>query len=145
MQDASWQLWDCTFRSEYLWHGYQATILVSALTPHISSEPHLTLTSEAGYGKRTTATGLQLTIGNAAGVMAPFLYPSGEGPRYIRGHAVTLALVGFAAILYIVMYAYFKSENAKRASGKRDAIKQGLTEEEVIALGDENPGFVFAA
>lgn len=25
------------------------------------------------YGKRTTATGLQLTIGNSAGVMAPFV------------------------------------------------------------------------
>lgn len=25
------------------------------------------------YGKRTTATGLQLTIGNSAGIMAPFV------------------------------------------------------------------------
>lgn len=116
--------------------------------PRKSSHRRLELIADlyiSGYGKRTTATGLQLTIGNAAGVMAPFLYPTGEGPRYIRGHAVTLALVAFAAVTYMGMYAYFKAENSKRAKGERDSVKQGLTEEEVVALGDENPGFVFAA
>lgn len=98
-----------------------------------------------GYGKRTTATGLQLTIGNVSGVMAPFLYPTMEGPRYIRGHAVTLALVAFAVALYLGMYSYFKVENRRRQQGERDAVKQGLNEEEVVALGDENPGFIYAA
>ena len=57
------------------------------------------------YGKRTTATGLQLTIANASGIMAPFcklatreqylwrtnvsffypVYETAEGPRFIRG------------------------------------------------------------
>ncbi|SMQ55240.1 unnamed protein product [Zymoseptoria tritici ST99CH_3D1] len=97
------------------------------------------------YGKRTTATGLQLTIGNSAGVMAPFLYPTIEGPRYIRGHAVTMALVAMAALIYGVLFVYFRSENKKRVEGKRDLIKHGLTEEEVVALGDENPRFIFAA
>lgn len=43
------------------------------------------------------------------------------------------------------MYAYFKSENRKRARGERDVVTQGLTEEEIVALGDENPGFIYAA
>lgn len=77
--------------------------------------------------------------------MAPFLYPTVEGPRYIRGHAVTLSLVTFGSVLYMGMYAYFKSENRKRARGERDVVTQGLTEEEIVALGDENPGFIYAA
>ena len=97
------------------------------------------------YGKRTTATGLQLTIGNCSGIMAPFLYPSGEGPRYLRGHAVTMSLVALGAVLYGLMYVYFKHENRSRAAGKRDGVIQALNEEEVVALGDESPRFVFAA
>ncbi|KAJ5249146.1 hypothetical protein N7468_000597 [Penicillium chermesinum] len=32
------------------------------------------------YGKRTFATGLQLTLGNVSGVMSPFLYKTNEAP-----------------------------------------------------------------
>ncbi|KAM3421949.1 putative transporter [Cercospora zeina] len=97
------------------------------------------------YGKRTTAIGLQLTIGNCSGIMAPFLYPSSEGPRYLKGHGVTMALVALGTVLYGIMYAYFTRENKVRAAGRRDAVTQGMTEEESLALGDENPKFVFAA
>jgi MFS family permease len=38
------------------------------------------------YGKRTTATGLQLTIGNAAGVMAPFVSHAQNVHNYERCH-----------------------------------------------------------
>lgn len=96
------------------------------------------------YGKRTTATGLQLTTGNCAGLLAPFLYPSDEGPRYMKGHAVTMGLVLLGGILYFIMWKYFEWENKARRYGKRDHIMQGLTEEEILALGDENPRFNFA-
>jgi hypothetical protein len=56
-----------------------------------------------------------------------------------------MALVAMAALLYGVMFVYYKSENKNRLTGKRDSVKQGLTDEEVVALGDENPNFVFAA
>ncbi|KAK4611753.1 hypothetical protein CLAFUW4_12918 [Fulvia fulva] len=97
------------------------------------------------YGKRTTATGLQLTIGNCSGIMAPFLYPAAEGPRYVKGHAVTMALVVLGAIIYGSMYLFFKAENRKRAAGARDEKIRGLNEDEILALGDENPRFEFAA
>ncbi|EME40124.1 hypothetical protein DOTSEDRAFT_91393 [Dothistroma septosporum NZE10] len=97
------------------------------------------------YGKRTTATGLQLTIGNCSGIMAPFLYPAGEGPRYIRGHAVTMSLVALGAVIYGVMYLFFTAENKKRLSGAKNDKLRGLNEEEILALGDESPHFEFAA
>jgi hypothetical protein len=58
------------------------------------------------YGKRTTASGLQLTIGNASGIMAPFLYKTTEAPRFIRGHAVSLSMVAAAAAIYAFMSFY---------------------------------------
>jgi MFS family permease len=97
------------------------------------------------YGKRTTATGMQLTVGNCAGIVAPFLYPSGEGPRFVKGHATTMALVALGVVLHAVMSGYFVRENRARANGERDGVMRGLSEDEILALGDENPRFVFAA
>ena len=102
-------------------------------------------TNNPRYGKRTTATGLQLTIGNMSGIMAPFLYPAHDGPRYVLGHAVTMSLVAWAVIVYGLMTLYFEQENRKRRRGDRDENTNGLTEEQVFALGDENPRFIFAS
>lgn len=103
----------------------------------------LTKLDQPRYGKRTTASGLQLTFGNASGIMAPFLYPTKEGPRYIRGHSVSLAMAGLAAIVYSFMSIYFRTRNERRATGKEDGLVAGLSEEEVAELGDENPRFVY--
>ncbi|ELU41267.1 MFS transporter [Rhizoctonia solani AG-1 IA] len=83
------------------------------------------------YGKRTSATGFQLMIGNASGVMAPFLYATNEKPRYIRGHAVSLAMVAFASGVYAVL----------AVSCVQDYKLAGKTDEEVDAMGDESPRF----
>ncbi|KAF2000478.1 MFS general substrate transporter [Amniculicola lignicola CBS 123094] len=95
------------------------------------------------YGKRTTATGLQLSIGNCAGIMSSFLYPAKEGPRYIRGHAVTMAMVGWAILVYTVMWLYFMRANARRARGEEDHKMEGLTDDEIKELGDDSPRFVY--
>lgn len=56
-----------------------------------------------------------------------------------------MSLVALGAILYAAMWFYFKQENRRRANGKRDHLMEGKTEDEILALGDENPRFVFAA
>ncbi|KZF21782.1 putative MFS transporter [Xylona heveae TC161] len=95
------------------------------------------------YGKRTTATGFQLTFGNCAGVMAPFLYKTIEAPRYVRGHAVTLSMVGFATIVYAFMWFWLARVNRRRKAGAEDYKIENLTEEEVDRLGDESPHFTY--
>ncbi|GAB7325810.1 hypothetical protein MBLNU13_g09894t1 [Cladosporium sp. NU13] len=101
-------------------------------------------TNSPRYGKRTTATALQLTFGNCAGIMAPFLYSTEEAPRYVRGHAVTMAMVATGCLIYATLYFYYTWENKKRASGQRDHLVEGKTEEEILAMGDESPRFMFA-
>ncbi|KAJ5889521.1 hypothetical protein N7504_010331 [Penicillium tannophilum] len=96
------------------------------------------------YGKRTFATGLQLTFGNISGVMSPFLYKNSEGPRFVRGNAVTLGLVGFAGVLYGVMWVCLHLINKRREQGLEDDKIAGLTEEEIQELGDRNPRFHYS-
>lgn len=100
-------------------------------------------TNNPRYGKRTTATGLQLTIGNCAGIWAPFLYPTSDSPGYVMGHVTTLALVAFSCAIYSFFSFYFARRNRNRRLGKEDAAIAGLSADEVAELGDESPHFVF--
>ncbi|PTD03776.1 putative transporter [Fusarium culmorum] len=93
------------------------------------------------YGKRTVATGLQLTIGNSAGIPAPFLYKTYEGPQFIKGHAVSMALVAMSSLIYLAFWAWFRRQNKRKDEGKEDWRIQGLTEEEAEELGEHNPRF----
>lgn len=100
-------------------------------------------TNQPRYGKRTTAGGLQLTIGNASGIAAPFLYKTNEAPRFVKGHATTLALVGMSAVIYAFMSVHFRQRNSARKAGKEDGAIRGMSEEEIAEMGDASPRFVF--
>ncbi|KAL8773501.1 MAG: hypothetical protein Q9209_001605 [Squamulea sp. 1 TL-2023] len=93
------------------------------------------------YGKRTTATGMQLSIGNTSGIMAAFLYPTSEGSRFIRGHAVTLAMVGIANVIFAFMSWYLSRQNTRRRRGEEDAKVANMSEDEIADLGDRSPRF----
>ncbi|KAJ5143480.1 Major facilitator superfamily domain general substrate transporter [Penicillium bovifimosum] len=95
------------------------------------------------YAKRTYATGLQLTFGNISGVMSPFLYPNSEGPRFVRGNAVTLGLVGFAGVVYAGMWYCYRTINRRRAQGLEDEKVSSLSEQEIQEMGDRNPRFLY--
>ncbi|KAF1346408.1 high-affinity nicotinic acid transporter-like protein [Lizonia empirigonia] len=93
------------------------------------------------YGKRTSATGLQLSIGNCAGIMSSFLYPAKEGPRFIRGHAVTMAMVAFAIACFAILWAHLGLLNSRREKGEDDHLMAGKSEEDIAEMGDESPRF----
>jgi hypothetical protein len=82
-------------------------------------------------------------IGNAGGIGAPFFYLMRDAPRYIKGHAITLALVAFATVLYGLLSLYFSRRNAARRNGNEDYKIAGNSEEEIAELGDESPRFIF--
>lgn len=76
--------------------------------------------------------------------MAPFIYRTRDGPRYILGHAVSLAMVAFATTLYAFMWFYFRARNKRRADGKEDHKMEGKTMAQSMEDGDESPLFIFA-
>ena len=67
--------------------------------------------------------------------------PTREGPRYVKGHAITLALVAMTTCIYIFMWNYFTKVNKQRAEGKIDKKHEGLSEDELAELGDDSPRF----
>ncbi|GAD98611.1 high-affinity nicotinic acid transporter [Paecilomyces variotii No. 5] len=95
------------------------------------------------YGMRTAATGMQLTIGTSSGIMSPFIYPTSEGPRYIKGHTITMAMVAYSSVVFIGLSLWFRYANRRRAEGKDNHCTQGLSEDENNELGHESPNFYF--
>ncbi|WQF85443.1 Putative major facilitator superfamily, MFS transporter superfamily [Colletotrichum destructivum] len=93
------------------------------------------------YGKRTTASGMQLTIGNCSGVMSSFIYQAVDKPRYIRGHAVTLSMVGMATCLYGFLWFWYWRENKQREAGRVQSKYADLSDDELAELGDESPRY----
>ncbi len=69
------------------------------------------------------------------------LYPTTEGPHYIKGQAVTLGLLCFSAIVFTVMWFCLNHINRQRDEGKRGINTEGMTEEQIAELGDDSPRF----
>ena len=61
----------------------------------------------------------------------------------MKGHAVTLALVAFSAVIYASMSLYFVKRNRGRREGKEDWKMEGKSEEEIAEMGDENPRYMY--
>ncbi|KAG9251913.1 putative MFS transporter [Emericellopsis atlantica] len=95
------------------------------------------------YGKRTTASGIQITICNCSGILAPFLYPKTDAPRYVMGYSVSMGLLGLGVFIYSFLLLHFHRINKRRKAGKEDYKIEGMTDEEVNALGDRSPRFVY--
>ncbi|KAI1171870.1 DNA-repair protein rad2 [Nemania sp. FL0916] len=89
------------------------------------------------YGKRTTANGMQLTTGNTSGIMIAFIYPSTDSPRYIKGNAISLSLVGAAALAHGLLWFWFARENKRRDEGLIKPEHASLSEDQLAELGDE--------
>lgn len=84
---------------------------------------------------------MQLTIGNASGIMSAFIYPIQDAPRYIRGHGVSLSMVGLGVLIYALLWYWYRRENARREAGYVNDKFSGLSEEDLKELGDESPHF----
>jgi len=91
------------------------------------------------YGKRAYASGMQITIGNSAGVAAPFLFADSTEPRFIPGYSASIATLAVGMCIHAVMSYWFHKQNKNRAAGKEDWKMEGKTPEEVADMGDLNP------
>jgi sugar phosphate permease len=95
------------------------------------------------YGKRTTATGIQLTIGNASGVGAAFLYSGQYFPEYYVSYGASAGMLVVSSSIYAVTHVYWRRRNAAKLAGKEDHLVAGMTPEEQADAGDRNPKYLF--
>lgn len=96
------------------------------------------------YAKRALATGMQLMIGNSAGIAMPFLYSAKASPKYYAGYGVSIAAVSVSVCIFTFMSIYYRRVNKRRAEGKEDWKLEGKTEQEILEMGDWSPRYVYS-
>jgi len=97
-----------------------------------------------GVYKRGVTLGIVIGWGNLNGVVASNIYRQADAPGYKLGHGVVLAyLTLFLFFGSIGTTYYLRDENKKRLSGKRDHWVEGKNQQEIRALGDERPDFIY--
>ncbi|KAF9260695.1 major facilitator superfamily transporter [Marasmius fiardii PR-910] len=92
----------------------------------------------AGYRKRSTAIGLQQTLGNIGGIIAGQIYRSTDKPYYRLGHSISLGAMVLAMMGMIVEVMIYKSRNdAKDRMTEEEKQRQDLDG----AAGDRHYSF----
>ncbi|KAI0366855.1 MFS general substrate transporter [Pilatotrama ljubarskyi] len=64
--------------------------------------------------KKATGIPMYMAIGQCGSILGSHLYPKTDGPRYIRGFAVTCALQFVAALAALVLTISYRIENKRR-------------------------------
>jgi predicted MFS family arabinose efflux permease len=97
-----------------------------------------------GVYKRGVTLGFVIGWGNLNGVVSSNIYRGREKPKYTSGHAVVLAyLVLWLLGGSIVTRFLLARENGKRQRGERDGWVEGKSADEIEALGDKRPDFIY--
>ncbi|KAF8974760.1 MFS transporter [Flammula alnicola] len=131
-------------RTRYIAVFFMATGVYPSAPSILSILPN----NSSGHYKRATTTALQLAIANAGGFVATFAYTPDQKPKYIRGHAISLAFVVLAWILVAINVSYCLWENKARREGRR---QDNLTKYQALVdagktrapIGDRHPDFRF--
>ncbi|KAJ9604689.1 hypothetical protein H2200_010803 [Cladophialophora chaetospira] len=95
------------------------------------------------YGKRAYSSGFQLTMANAAGIPAPFIFANSTAPRFVQGYSTTIAALTCSSLMMTTLSLYWRNINKRRDAGLEDYKMEGKTEEESLEMGEENPRFRF--
>lgn len=64
--------------------------------------------------QRAAALGFLNSIGQCLSLAAAFLFPSNEGPQYVKGAAINIAFQALGLLIAFAMTMYFRIENKRR-------------------------------
>jgi len=64
--------------------------------------------------KKATGFPMYMAIGQCGSILGSHIFPTTEGPRYIRGFAVSCGLMFLAALIAVILTTFYSLENARR-------------------------------
>ncbi|KAI0480070.1 major facilitator superfamily domain-containing protein [Xylariaceae sp. FL0804] len=96
----------------------------------------------SGHWKRALSSGIQITVGNVAGIVASNIFLPGQAPTYPAGYGTALALTWLGGLAATAMFVGARRENRLRDAGERDD-RLLRPRDEVENMGDYHPAFRF--
>ncbi|TID13527.1 hypothetical protein CANINC_004885 [Pichia inconspicua] len=95
----------------------------------------------SGHTRKSVGTAFVIGVGNTGGIVASFLFPNNDAPKYTMGLSVGLAFTAFAIVLLLVYCGYLMYMNKKKQSEAYKIAWDQNSEREKIMKGDLNPDF----
>lgn len=89
----------------------------------------------APHYRRATAIGMQLSIGNSAGVVAGQIY---RAAPYNLGNTFSVAALGVSQVIIILKWLYLRRENKMK-----EKYLAGLEDKRPVQTGDRAPDFKY--
>jgi hypothetical protein len=99
------------------------------------------LNNVAPSSLRAVSSAYVVAIGNVGSIIATWSYLPADAPGYKTGHYINMSAQAAICMLGALGAVYARWENRRREEGQRDAVLQGLTQEQVDALGHKHPKF----
>ncbi|KAI0090138.1 MFS general substrate transporter [Irpex rosettiformis] len=90
--------------------------------------------------KKATGTPIYMAIGQCGSILGTHLFPVTEGPRYIKGFAVSCSILFLASIVALVLTVSYRLENARR-DRRYGKIEDRHATVDVRGLADKTPEF----
>ncbi|KXJ94864.1 major facilitator superfamily domain-containing protein [Microdochium bolleyi] len=97
----------------------------------------------SGQWKRAASSGIQVTIGNLAGIVSANIFLQNESPTYRTGYGTALGMTWIGILAATALVVGLLLENKARSRGERDHRLEDRTEEELQNMGDWHPSFRF--
>jgi len=88
--------------------------------------------------KKAAGVPMFMAIGQCGSILGSHIYPSTEGPRYIKGFAISCALHFLACLCSLILSAYYRYENRRR---DREYGTQSDGKIDTAELADNAPSF----
>ncbi|BGO88676.1 hypothetical protein NBRC10512v2_000621 [Rhodotorula toruloides] len=95
--------------------------------------------------QRAVGLGMLNSVGQCLSILASFLFPKAEGPRFVKGESVNLAFQAFGLVIALCMTLYFRWENARRDKREGGRPVKGMRVEGVAAAYDQAIGYRYVA
>lgn len=95
----------------------------------------------AGHLRKGVGTAFIVGFGNIGGIIASFIFPNNEAPRYVKGLSIGIAFVCFSIVMNILYFGlvYYRNKQ-KQSEGYREKWNQ-LTDRQRVLAGDLHPDF----
>lgn len=97
----------------------------------------------SGHSRKSVGTAFVIGFGNIGGIIAAFIFPNKDAPKYRTGFGICIAFACLAFVCLLAYFVYARYMNARKQSENYIQKWQTYDKRTQIVKGDLNPDFKY--
>lgn len=102
-----------------------------------------TVNNLAGQTKRAMGIAYMICLGNLGGIAGSYIFIEAESPRYPTGFGASLGFAAAGVGACFALEAAYYLQNKKKAAMSETEVREKYTDEELDAMGDRSPLYIY--